>query len=291
MAQLTTDEIAFESLTDVGRVRKTNQDAAGSVLSAHGGLLLVVADGMGGHQGGETASRIAIESILEVVKNSPDDPEDTLKLAVEEANKRIYARGQSDDALKGMGTTVVALFFQPDSSVWVANVGDSRAYRYRGSKLERLTSDHSVVAEMLRQGNLTEDEAFVHPARNQLLRAVGIEEQVAVDISREEVLPADVYLLCSDGLHGLLRDAELLQILKQKSEEKPSARLLQAANARGGSDNISVQVARIPGAGSGAPGIGSSFRSLGLTTPWKRAGAIFLGAILLAGGLIFWASL
>lgn len=290
MDQLTGDEIAFESLTDVGRVREKNQDAVGSALSSHGGLLLVVADGMGGHQGGETASRIAIESIVDTVKNSVGRPEETLRLAVEEANKRIYAQGQRDEALRGMGTTVVALFFQPDSSLWVANVGDSRAYRMRSSTLQKLTSDHSLVAEMQRQGKLTEEEAFVHPKRNQLLRAVGIKEQVIVDISQEEVLLGDVYLLCSDGLHGLLRDAELLEILESESGEKVSDRLVHAANERGGTDNISVQVARIPGADSDASRMRQGVGSHGPTTHGRRIRAVILVAILLAAGLTFWAN-
>ena len=173
----------------VGQVREVNQDAVGSVISRGDGLLLVVADGMGGHRGGETASRLAIEAICEVVGGSSDAPEHTLVRAVEEANRRVYETAQNDVSLTGMGTTGVALFIQPDASMWVANVGDSRAYRKRGGVFERLTSDHSLVAELQRRGEITEEEARVHPKRNQLLRAIGIDAQVEVDISREQVRP------------------------------------------------------------------------------------------------------
>ena len=288
LAQLAVEEIVFESLTDIGLTRKINQDSVGSLVT-DGGLLLVVADGMGGHQGGETASRIAVESIVDTVRDSSAGPGEALLLAVEEANQRIYRESQRDDTLKGMGTTVVALFFQQDASLWVANVGDSRAYRCRRSKMERLTSDHSLVAEMQREGKLTEEEAFTHPKRNQLLRAVGIHQEVVVDISREDVLPGDVYMLCSDGLHGVLRDKELLEILELENRDKAASRFVRAAIERGGPDNVSVQVASVPGSFLDSAGFWARLLSREGSTAWKAAGAIFLGAILLGVALILWA--
>jgi len=246
MTGLRIETIDVASRTDVGRVREINQDAVASLVTRGNALLLVVADGMGGHQGGEIASRLAIDAICEAIENSVDAPEDTLRRALRAANRRIYQAAQRDARLAGMGTTGVALFIQQDASVWVANVGDSRAYRKRGEAFESLTSDHSLVAELQRRGEITEDEARVHPKRNQLLRAIGIEERVEVDISRGEVQAGDIYLLCSDGLSGVLYDSEISEILGRQGCEGASEELLRVANERGGPDNITVQIASVP---------------------------------------------
>ena len=178
-------EVRWGGITDSGRVRQTNQD---KLHGADG--LFVVADGMGGHRGGEVAARIAVEVVGAVSDASLDD----LVEAVEQANRRIHDRGMSDAALRGMGTTVVALAVPSggdEAELALVNVGDSRAYRFRGDALEQMTDDHSLVAEMVRLGQLTDEEAVTHPRRNIVTRAVGVDEVVAVDSWSIAAQPGD----------------------------------------------------------------------------------------------------
>jgi len=241
--------IQTASLSDVGRRRASNQDACASALIDSGARLLVVADGMGGHAGGATASRLAVDTLVEVFEQSPDTPDATLRRAMEMANRRIYAEARRDASLSGMGTTGVALVFQPDGSAWVAHVGDSRAYRLRDGQLEQLTPDHSLVGELQRRGLITAEEAEIHPRRHEVLRSIGVESDVEVDVVALEVRPGDQYLLCSDGLCGVLRDAEIAAVLLREPPEAAARQLVDAANARGGPDNVTVQIARVPAAG------------------------------------------
>jgi len=246
------DAAAFEfaALTDVGRVRQANEDHCDDFERADRLRLLVVADGMGGHRGGATASLTAVETIGEIFSASTESPEGMLRTAIESANERIHTRSTEDPDLRGMGTTVVALCIDPSrpEKVWIGHVGDSRIYRCRRGRLSALTTDHSVVAEMQLRGLISADEAAVHPRRNEILRSVGVVPEVEIDIEQVDAAPGDRFMLCSDGLSGVLRDEEIAAIIQGETPEAAVATLVRAANERGGPDNITVQILAIPGA-------------------------------------------
>lgn len=225
--------------SDVGRLRRINQDAA-----LANGQLFVVADGMGGHRGGEVASDIAVAHFAD--RRSVESI-DELSEAVAEANRRIRERAELDPSLQGMGTTVVALAAVPDGAeAWAfaaVNVGDSRIYRLTEGDLAQLTDDHSLVAELTRTGQITEAEAIRHPQRNVLTRALGVEADVAVDRWMFRIEAGERYLLCSDGLINEVNDVVIEHILRQADEPVQAAeRLVDMANASGGRDNITVVV-------------------------------------------------
>jgi protein phosphatase len=238
--------IEIASLTDVGQRRESNQDNFGGKTAASGARLLIVADGMGGHAGGATASRIAVEVVERVFDMSEDDPDGLLRTALETANRSIHEAAQNDPSLADMGTTGVALLFQSDGTAWVANVGDSRAYRLHQGRLAQITQDHSLVAELVRSGMITKEEAKVHPRRNEVLRSLGVDSEVTVDVDAVDLQPGDQYLLCSDGLCGVVDDEEIAAVLLRERPEEAARQLVSAANQRGGPDNITVQIARIP---------------------------------------------
>ena len=249
-------QLRTASLTDVGRARSENQDACAEFPGPSGARLLAVADGMGGHQGGATASRITIETLGEVFARTPNPSGETLREAFETANERVHRDAQTHSELRGMGTTCVALLFGADGSAWVAHVGDSRAYRLRDGILVPLTADHSTVGELVRLGKLTPDEAAVHPRRNEILRSIGAEPSVNVDVAPVEVRAGDQYLLCSDGLSGLVADPEMGAVLLREGPEEATRTLVDLANERGGPDNVTVIVTAVPGleeAGDRAP--------------------------------------
>lgn len=239
--------IETASLTDVGRKRSANQDYFGSVEHSPEWRLLILADGMGGHAGGETASRVAVETVEAVCAGSDLAPGAMIVNAIEEANRAVFATAQSDPAMTGMGTTAVLLLLGRGNSGWVAHVGDSRAYRFRQGHLEQLTLDHSVVAELVRQNVVSAEEAKDHPRRNEVLRSVGVAPDVEVDLTALEVEPGDQYLLCSDGLSGVVGDDEIAAVLLQQAPEDAVRTLVSMANERGGPDNVTVQIARCPG--------------------------------------------
>jgi protein phosphatase len=247
MGAIESNSIEFTSRTDTGRVRSSNQDACADFSNASGGRLFVVADGMGGHRGGETASRMAVQVIGEVFQASTTVPEQALQTAFETASARIHAHAQRNPDLAGMGTTAIALLVERSGNAWVAHVGDSRLYRLRGNELEALSADHSFVGELERGGLLSPNEAAVHPRRNQLLRSVGVLPAVQVDIRRLSAVPGDRFLLCTDGLWSLVSDEEIAQVLGREGPDDAARLLLELANARGGTDNVTVQIARIPG--------------------------------------------
>jgi serine/threonine protein phosphatase PrpC len=247
MSSETLHDILTASLSDVGMVRAHNEDCCDEFRKSDGCHLLVMADGMGGHQGGATASRTAVETIGEVFEGSDDSSRTMLHEAVVAANRRVYGKAIENDALRGMGTTVVALVLAADGSGWIAHVGDSRGYRLRQGKIEALTADHSVVGEMLQQGLLTRDEAAVHPRRNEITRSVGVEAEVEPEISEISTQPGDRFLLCSDGLSGLLDEEEIALVLIGEPPSEAVRILVDEANARGGHDNITVQIAAIGG--------------------------------------------
>ncbi len=223
-------------LTDTGRKRRQNEDAF--VCEPP---LFAIADGMGGAQAGEVASRLAAAAIEEGA--AAIEGEDGVATVVRAANARIFERALHDPAVAGMGTTAtVAVVDDHAATVTIAHVGDSRAYLYRDGVLEQLTTDHSLVGELVRSGRLTEDEAAVHPHRSVITRALGTDAEVEVDTRTLPVVPGDLVLLCSDGLSAMVRDDEILQVLRATDGDPRSAApaLVAAANAAGGEDNVTV---------------------------------------------------
>ena len=242
-------ESAFElrtaSQSDVGRARRDNQDAFGEFATGAGERLLVVADGMGGHVGGATASRICVETLGEALQDE-GAPEARLARGLAQANSRIRSAAERQPDLAGMGTTAVALLFASPRTAWLGWVGDSRAYRARGGELELLTHDHSVVAEWVRAGILQPEEADHHPRRNELLRALGASDDVEPDVRELDVRPRDRFLLCSDGLSSVVPADEICAVIAFETPELAVKKLVAMANERGGPDNVTVLMAVAP---------------------------------------------
>jgi protein phosphatase len=227
--------------TDTGRRRRRNEDAY--VCEPP---LFAIADGMGGAQAGEVASRLAA-AVLE--EGGPDrspavDGEGQIEELIHEANRRVFQRASEDAATSGMGTTMtVALVDSTRGAIAFGHVGDSRAYRVRDGELEQLTQDHSLVGELVRSGKISPEEAESHPQRSVITRALGTEADVDVDTFTRDAEPDDVYLLCSDGLTDMLADREILELLDgAPALDVAARRLVEAANSRGGEDNITVVV-------------------------------------------------
>ena len=245
--------------TDVGLVRSENQDfgtytTAEEEKESHpGGRLLIVADGMGGHRGGATASRLAAETVkAQYLGSETADIPAALKESLVRANARIFSEAQSNPELRGMGTTTSVLAVRGDKG-WLAHVGDSRIYLVRGDDIRQLTDDHSLVATMVREGLLTSAEAENHPRRNVLQRSMGVAEEVEVDVRGPiEVQPGDTFILCSDGLHGLVKENEL-KAIAQKPIEAAADEFLRKALERGAPDNVTVIVARVEDADGEEP--------------------------------------
>jgi serine/threonine protein phosphatase PrpC len=246
--------------TDAGCVRESNEDSGRHVSPydtealASRGRITIVCDGMGGHASGEVASQIAVDAINELYYSNRDlDPQEVLRWAVQEANREIYATSLTDERFEGMGTTLVSLVILGDKA-FSAHVGDSRLYRMRGQKLELMTIDHSQVMEMVQNGIITMEQARNHDEKNVILRAVGTNPEVEVDVSSMfQVEPGDRFLLCSDGLNDMLEDAEIEEILAGESDEYlVSQQLIEAAKQNGGHDNVTVGVVTV-GAQISAP--------------------------------------
>ncbi|MEP6953660.1 MAG: Stp1/IreP family PP2C-type Ser/Thr phosphatase [Solirubrobacteraceae bacterium] len=232
--------------TDTGRQRKGNEDAYFARSP-----LFVVADGMGGAQAGEVASGTAVEVFQDGLPDGSEPVESRLRSLVLEANARINALAQSDEALAGMGTTVTAAYVGEDELA-IAHVGDSRMYRLRGGSLERLTDDHTLVEELVRQGKLTPEEADHHPQRSIITRALGPEPGVEPDSFTWPGRDGDVYLICSDGLTGMVGESQVAEILTEAGSLPAAGRaLVDAANAAGGRDNITVVLFRLEEVGTG----------------------------------------
>jgi serine/threonine protein phosphatase PrpC len=227
--------------TDPGVSRKTNQDR----LLAEAPLF-VVADGMGGHLGGEVAAALAIDVFRDHdALYSETDVAAALRRLVAQANSRIYEKAQESLEYKGMGTTVIAALVH-DDAVTLAHVGDSRAYRLRDGELEVLTSDHSYVAELVRLGALSTEEAEKHPQASVITRALGTRKHVEPDIETHRVRDRDVFLLCSDGLTKMVSEPEIAAIVAAAARlDDASERLIAAANDKGGEDNITVCLFRV----------------------------------------------
>src|SRR5690242_4462969 len=229
--------------TDTGRQRRDNEDSAFARSP-----VFVVADGMGGAQAGEVASRLAVEAFEQGL---PDDgsPEERLAARVREANRQIYERSRADRGRAGMGTTLTAAYVD-DAHVAIAHVGDSRAYLFRDGTLQRLTQDHSLVDELVRRGKLTEEQAAEHPQRSVITRALGVEPQVEVDTRTYPARAGDVVLLCSDGLTSMISEEQIAAVLAEESDlDRAGERLIDEANAAGGRDNITVVLFRLEEAG------------------------------------------
>ncbi len=226
-------------LSDVGRQREANED--NYVIATP---LFAVADGMGGAQAGEVASATAA-GVFEGSADSGEGPEQLLTELTREANRRIFDMAQADPSRRGMGTTLTAAMVWPEG-VSIGHVGDSRAYRLRDGQLEQLTHDHSLVAELQRSGQLTAEAAENHPQRSIITRALGPESDVVVDAHTHTARDGDVYLLCSDGLTGMVSDAEMAGILRGAGKlADAAAALIKAANQGGGKDNITVVLFRL----------------------------------------------
>ncbi|MGH2851837.1 MAG: Stp1/IreP family PP2C-type Ser/Thr phosphatase, partial [Solirubrobacteraceae bacterium] len=224
--------------TDTGHQRATNEDS-----HLERAPIFVVADGMGGAQAGEVASQVAISHFSEELAATAEDGDgaaDRLLRAAHDANAEIHALAEADARRAGMGTTLTAAYVEGDEVVFV-HVGDSRAYRLRQGVLERITEDHSLVEELLRQGRLTEAEAEEHPQRSIITRALGPEPEVDVDTFTVDALPGDVYLLCSDGLTSMVGETAIEAILRSATSlDRAADELVRAALAAGGRDNVTV---------------------------------------------------
>ena len=250
-------KIDFAEITDTGRVREHNEDAIGSVPEIG---LMVLADGMGGYNAGEVASGIAVQIVTELAtvganreERDETDPHSgmmrqsiVLRDAVYRANKIIYQTAQSQTHCEGMGTTIVACMYY-DDRISIAHVGDSRAYRMRGGELEQITLDHSLLQELVDRGFYSEEEAQRSTNRNYVTRALGVESAVEVEVHEHDVLPDDVYLLCSDGLPDMVEDDDIHLTIStfNASLEVVGQQLVDLANDHGGRDNISVMLAQI----------------------------------------------
>lgn len=241
-------ELQILGLTDVGISRDHNEDTIGWQVNLG---LAVLADGMGGHNAGEVASDIAVHAILDTIASQSDegvlaqDPVAACHEAVKVANETIFLNAKQEAAHSGMGTTIVVAVFQ-DGQVTIAHVGDSRLYRYREAQLQQLTHDHSLVQEMVRNGYMTEEEALTSNNKNMITRALGVENDVTIDVQQQDTQSDDLYLLCSDGLSDLVTDTEIGDIVAAGEDMQQTAQnLIDAANGNGGMDNISVVLVKL----------------------------------------------
>lgn len=249
--------IEVSGQTHVGMKRNHNED---NLLLLPEERLFVVADGMGGHSSGEIASKIAVDEMAEFFRMTSQDHEITwpykmdkaknydenrLATGIKLANVRIFQKASADQKYKGMGTTIVSVYFASDSQVVVGHVGDSRVYFFRDGQLRQITEDHSLLNDYLKAKKLTREEIEAFPHKNVIVRALGMKDTVVVDVNRVEPRPQDIYLLCSDGLSGMVPDPQIQQILQTQPDlQKAAAMLIDAANANGGNDNVTCVLAR-----------------------------------------------
>jgi protein phosphatase len=237
------------AVTDPGRRRRQNEDAF-----VREPPLFAVADGMGGAQAGEIASRLAAAALRQPSDDESGDGRKRVVQLIQEANRRVYERSSEDEAVSGMGTTMTVALVE-DSAVWIGHVGDSRAYRVRDGSLEQLTEDHSLVAELVRSGKLSPEEAEIHPQRSVITRALGTDPDVDVDVFSVPPEPGDLFMICSDGLTAMVTDDTILEIIEDHRDDldRSARRLVDAANRGGGEDNITVVLFEIAQAEVGQP--------------------------------------
>ncbi|HWO77907.1 MAG TPA: Stp1/IreP family PP2C-type Ser/Thr phosphatase [Bacillus sp. (in: firmicutes)] len=235
--------------TDRGRVRPHNEDNGGIFETQNNLLLAVVADGMGGHRAGDVASEMAVKQLQELWEQSsleihPEEAEKWLTEAIQKVNNHIFVHASKNEECQGMGTTMVAAVCS-DSFATVANIGDSRCYIFNELGFSQFTEDHTLVNELVRSGHISRQDAEHHPRKNVILRALGTEEHVIVDVKTITFEQGDCLLLCSDGLSNKVSDVELKQILEseQRLEEK-AEQLINLANENGGEDNITIVIVK-----------------------------------------------
>ncbi|KPK40147.1 MAG: hypothetical protein AMJ69_03510 [Gammaproteobacteria bacterium SG8_47] len=240
----TVPKLAISGKTDVGRLREHNEDSI--AWDAKLGLV-VLADGMGGHNAGEVASELAVNTVLSVLRTALTADEgdanrtELLQDAVDDANSAIFNQSHEQPQCAGMGTTLVGALFSDEGMIW-AHVGDSRIYRLRQTELSQITTDHSLLEELVQNGYLTKEEAQLSVNKNLITRALGIEADVDADVDIDTLMADDIYLFCSDGLSDLVNEQDIASILNDRSRDldTAAASLVFAANAKGGTDNISV---------------------------------------------------
>jgi PPM family protein phosphatase len=242
----------YFALSDKGQRRSSNQDRATARELEGGYTLLLVADGVGGSNGGETASTQTAEAVEAVLSREwISDPERALKEAVKAANDRVRETARADAQLANMATTLVVALVA-GREAWIASIGDSRAYVAHDGEMRALTEDDSWVAEQIRSGALSEEDAAKSPYQNVITKGVGVEDTVILDITGETLTPGSTLLLCSDGLYRVVSPEEMVQALRTSSMERACKRLVDLANKAGGPDNISVALYRFRGTGSDA---------------------------------------
>jgi PPM family protein phosphatase len=242
--------------SDVGKRREKNED---SFLIDDDLGLFIVADGMGGHLGGEYASQLAVTTIKEVLQILDEDPEATLvseleidpenmaerfRYAIRVASMKIFEEATHDPTLRGMGTTAVGVFVR-NGVAYIANVGDSRCYQFRNEQCEQITQDHSLVSEQLRAGLITLQDAETHKYKNIITRSVGYQEDVESDIWEIKLEPGDRYLLCSDGLTNMVSDDVIAKLVNSNSSETACRALVNEANKNGGDDNVTAAICEV----------------------------------------------
>lgn len=229
-------QVAFK--TDVGRRRANNQD---TVRVCKGLGLCIVADGMGGHKGGEVASLLTADSVEKVIRegNTFDTVEKWIKHAIDYANRTVYLKALNEPDYKGMGTTCSLVIAQGEQ-VHIGHVGDSRVYLLKDGTIEQMTIDHTLVEDLIARGEIKRAEAKIHPKRNVITRAVGTDAEVETDYKTFVVNTSEKILICSDGLTGKIDDQEILEIVNTNTIELAVEALVNLANDRGGSDNISI---------------------------------------------------
>ncbi|WP_053366148.1 Stp1/IreP family PP2C-type Ser/Thr phosphatase [Bacillus sp. FJAT-27245] len=243
-------------MTDQGRIRSHNEDNGGIFVNGDGYRLAIVADGMGGHRAGDVASGLALAELKNFWENSrgikiPGQAERWLKEHIGLVNGVIFRHARSNEACDGMGTTIVAAIMLEDSAT-IANIGDSRCYILNESGFRKITEDHSLVNELLRSGQISREDAENHPRKNVLLRALGTEEKVEMDVSTIMFEEGDALLLCSDGLSNKVSEKEMAEVLSSgASLEEKAFRLISLANDYGGEDNITLAIVEFAGVSEG----------------------------------------
>jgi len=243
--------VECNQLSDIGRVRRHNEDYAGcflprslQLLASHG-CMYVLADGVGGAAAGEVASQYTVKRVIHnYFRDGIRSPSRRLRRAIEAANTDIFVHNSERRDHREMATTLVAAVIRNDR-LFVANVGDSRAYLINGEAIVQITRDHSLVAEMVSEGTITTEQALTHPYRNVILRSVGPHAKVKIDLFCRHIKPCQTLLLCSDGLTHRVMDHEIAQIVTANTAADATQRLVQLANERGGQDNITVSITRI----------------------------------------------
>ncbi len=238
----------FAAGTDRGLVRELNEDSYRILPgSSQSSCVFIVADGMGGHNCGEVASRMAVDYLSEAITGegagicSSEDTGAGLRRLVEDTNRAVYEKSLERPEVNGMGTTLTTAVIN-NNTITVAHVGDSRLYLIRNGKMLQLTEDHSYISELVKNGSLTREEAEHHPGKNIITRAIGSSPELEVDILSREIEKEDIFLMCTDGLTNMLDEAEIYDVIVGCEPEKACSELIEAAKVKGGEDNITVIV-------------------------------------------------